>query len=143
MIPSSRTPHVRIVLGVTALAGAIGLAACGDSGPSDPGSCEVVASTQAQGADPSTGIRIINRLNGGASATVSSSSFADIEADLGAGECNIVGIPAGDYDVSMQQCEQSISGSTECTSSFGVEVVLQVTLAENEIRTIEITNDLF
>ena len=143
MRASGSSQRVVAAVAVTVVAVAVSVAACGDNGLTDPGNCEVVFTTQGQGANPSTGIRFINRLDGGARATVGSNLFTTVAADMGSGACEIFGFPSGDYEVRLQQCEQSVAGSTECTSFFGVEVVGQVSLEANEMETVEITADLF
>ena len=94
---------------------------------------------QSQGANPTTAIRVANRLSGGLRAGV----FGKGSANMGAGECNTWGLPAGVYEVRLRQCMQDNPGSTLCTSEFGTEVLRSVTLDKDEIETIEVDASLF
>ena len=133
-----------VVIGVTGIA--VASATCGSDAPTDidaPLNCEVIFSTPSQGDNPTTAIRVANRLSGGLKVSVDGANVFGTGSHMGPGECNTWGLPAGVYEVRLRQCTQDNPGSTQCTSEFGTEVLRSVTLDKDEIETIEVDQSLF
>lgn len=136
-------------LTVTLLAGAIVLVGCGDDPTDSNGNanCEVIFTTAGQGANPTTGITVINRLNGGLEVSVGSSGpgqpIVSVGSDMSPNSCEIYGLFAGLYEVSVQQCDQGVPGSSECTQTFGPLVTFSVSVDADEMEQIEVTASTF
>jgi len=109
--------------------------------------CEVIFTTAGQGSNPTTVIKVINRLDGGLQVIVGSAGpgqpIVSVGADMNPNSCELYGLFPGLYEVTLQQCDQDDPGSSECTTVFGTPVVRQVDLAEDETETIEVTTSIF
>jgi hypothetical protein len=124
-------------------------ALCSDS-PTDFGdnsNCEVIFTTEGQGSNPSTAIKVINRMDRGLAVGVGSSGpgqpIVSVGADMNPETCELYGLFPGLYEVTLQQCEQDEPGSSECTALIGRLVTLDIDLAEDEIETVDVTFSTF
>ncbi len=124
-------------------------ALCSDS-PTDFGNnsnCEVIFTTAGQGSNPTTAIKVINRMDRGLAVGVGSSGpgqpIVSVGADMSPNTCELYGLFPGLYEVTLQQCEQDEPGSSECTTEFGPLVTRRIDLAEDETETIDVTLSTF
>lgn len=136
-------PRVLItVLGALCVGGiAGGVTSCSDA--TGPGRCEVIYVVSQSDQAPETGLRIINALSTGLDAVVSGERIVSAGADMSPGACEIWGLFAGTYQVSLQQCRQEDAGSSQCTSHFGPEVVRTVAVVQGEITELRVTSSFF
>jgi hypothetical protein len=98
---------------------------CSDS-PTDFGdnsNCEVIFTTAEQGQNPTTAIKVINRMDRGLAVTVGSAGpgrpIVSVGADMNPETCELYGLFPGLYEVTLQQCDQDEPGSSECTTLIG------------------------
>lgn len=124
-------------------------AGCTDS-PTDFGdnsNCEVIFTTAGQGSNPTTVIKVINRMDRGLAVGVGSSGpgqpIVSVGADMSPNTCELYGLFPGLYEVTLQQCDQDDAGSSECTTLVGQLVTQEVDVAEDETETIDVTFSTF
>jgi len=127
-----------------------GIAACGLGGITDftdNSNCELIFTTAAQGSNPTTAIKVINRLDGGLAVGVGSSGpgqpIVSVGADMNPNTCELYGLFPGLYEVTLRQCNQDEPGSSECSSEFGPQVERQIDLSEGATETVEVTSAFF
>ncbi len=141
--------HVSLRWTLPPLAAVLCLAAislgCGSDDPTgtDSGSCELVFILGGNDPNPDTRLQVVNALSGGLQAIVGHQRFADTGADMAPGECVAWGVFADVFQVRLQQCNQANPGSTECTSTFGPEVIRDVTVADGDVVTLRVTPAFF
>lgn len=150
MKPDGSSTTVRLTCTMTLVITMTGIAACGLGGITDftdNSNCELIFTTAGQGSNPTTAIKVINRLDGGLAVGVGSAGpgqpIVSVGADMSPNTCEIYGLFPGLYEVTLQQCNQDEPGSSECSSELGPLVERQIDLMEGETETIEVTSAFF
>jgi len=112
---------------------------------SDNSRCDLIFTTQGQGANPTTVLKIINRLNGGLYAQVDALNvpLVGVGSHMAPNTCELYGLLRDQYEVTLQRCEQDIPGSSECTELIGSAIVRRVDLQLDETETVEVTENWF